>query len=308
MLMKMLCFGSCNIDTVYGVPHIVQPGETLTAFKQTRFPGGKGLNQSIAIAKAGVPVFFAGCIGEDGDFLCSELVQAGVDITYLKTVKGATGHAIIQVDRKGENSIVICRGANSAVTTEYIDHVLEDFQKGDILLLQNEISNLSHLIELASARGLRIVLNPSPFTADIRSIQPESLYSVVLNENEAMQWSGMKTPQDFLTWVRENYPSLRVVLTLGKLGCVCLEQGEIFRQCAYIVDAVDTTAAGDTFTGYYVAGIYRGMKLREILEIASAASAIAVSKEGAASSIPTREIVESAMDEMLLHANVGVKR
>ena len=296
--MKILNFGSCNIDYVYDVDHIVQPGETLVADGLSKFPGGKGLNQSIAIAKAGAEVYFAGCIGTDDTMLRPILKQAGVDISNLLAVEEPTGQAIIQVDKHGENSIVIYRGANGAVTKEYIDEVLVPFEKGDILLLQNEISNLLYLVEKAAKKGMKIILNPSPFKDTLKKINLNDLYCVMLNETEAMQWCGSEHPYDFLVWAQKEYPQLQVVLTLGKKGSIFLKAGELYRQQAYKVSAVDTTAAGDTFTGYFVAGLCSELKMPEVLKRASAASAIAVSKKGAASSIPTYKEVEALIDTM----------
>ena len=296
--MKILDFGSCNIDYVYDVEHIVQPGETLVAEKLSKFPGGKGLNQSIAIAKTGASVHFAGCIGEDDTMLRPILKQAGVDITHLLPVKEPTGQAIIQVDKSGENSIVIYRGANGAVTKEYIDKVLGQFEKGDILLQPNEISNLLYLIEKAAEKGMKIILNPSPFEETLKKIDLNDLYCVMLNETEAMQWCGSEHPYDFLIWAQKEYPQLQVVLTLGKKGSIFLKNGELYRQQAFKVSAVDTTAAGDTFTGYFVAGLCKGLENSEILRRASAASAIAVSRKGAASSVPTCEEVDAQIDSM----------
>ena len=277
--MKILDFGSCNIYYVYDAEHIVQPGETLVADKLSKFPGGKGLNQAIAIAKAGAPVYLAGCVGEDDMMLRPVLKQAGVDISNLQTVSEPTGHAIIQVDKNGENSIVIYRGANGAVTKEYIDHVLQQFDSGDILLLQNEISNLLYLIKKAAEKGMKIILNPSPFEEQLKRIDLRDLYCVMLNETEAMQWTGTKLVSDFLDWVQKEYPDLQVVLTLGKKGSIFLRKGEQYKQQAFSVSAVDTTAAGDTFTGYFVAGLCKGMDISEVLRRASAASAIAVSRK-----------------------------
>ena len=178
--MKILTFGSCNIDYVYEVDHIVQPGETLVANKLSKFPGGKGLNQAIAIARAGAEVYFAGCIGEDDTMLCPILQQAGVDISKLLTVNGPTGHAIIQVDKNSENSIVIYRGANGLVTESYIDKVLEDFEEGDILLLQNEISNLLYLIKKAAEKRMKIILNPSPYEDVLNKIDLKS--NIIIKE------------------------------------------------------------------------------------------------------------------------------
>jgi len=299
--MKILNFGSCNIDYVYDVEHIVQPGETLVAQRLSKFPGGKGLNQAIAIAKAGANVYLAGCIGEDDTILRPILEQSGVDISYLLPVKEPTGQAIIQVDKNGENSIVIFRGANGAVTREYIDQVLTHFDEGDILLLQNEISNLHYLIQMAGKKGMKIILNPSPFEEKLRDIDLNDLYCVMLNETEAMQWCGSDHPYDFLTWVQQEYPQLQVVLTLGKKGSIFLKNGEIYKQNAFQVSAVDTTAAGDTFTGYFVAGLCEEMEISEIMRRASAASAIAVSRKGAASSIPVWKEVDVQMKEMHIY-------
>lgn len=300
--MKILNFGSCNIDSVYSVAHIVQPGETLAADSLAQFPGGKGLNQAISIAKAGAPVYFAGCIGEDDNMLRPLLKQSGVDLTYLKTVKERTGQAIIQVDEYGENSIVIYHGANAAVTTEHIDSVLADFGSGDFLLLQNEISNLSYLIEQASKKGMKIILNPSPFEPKLLDIDLNDLFCVIVNETEASEFSGTGQPFDFLSLAQNRYPSLNVILTLGKKGSIYLSDGKLFRQQAYKATTVDTTAAGDTFTGYFLAGLYRGEDIPTVFKTASAAAAIAISRKGAASSIPTFEEVVKAMNTMSLNA------
>lgn len=305
--MKILNFGSCNIDSVYSVPHIVSPGETLAAVSMAQFPGGKGLNQAISIAKAGAPVYFAGCIGETDTMLRPILKAAGVDMTYLKAVKEPTGQAIIQVDENGENSIFIYAGANGAVSTEQIDEVLSDFAEGDLLLLQNEISNLMYLIEKAAAKGMKIILNPSPFVPALRNINLDDLYLVIVNETEASEWADSEQPFDFLTLVQAKHPSLNVILTLGKKGSIFLSDGKLYRQQSYKATTVDTTAAGDTFTGYFVSGLYKGQDIPTILRTASAASAIAISKEGAASSIPTRKEVEAVIDSMVLNASDDIE-
>ena len=133
--MRVLNFGSLNIDYVYTVSHIVQPGETLSADGRATYFGGKGLNQSIAIAKAGVPVFHAGKVGADGGGLLSECRKYGVDATYIETSDGETGHTVIQVDRSGQNSIVLFGGSNRAITHAQIGRVLSQFSAGDFLVL-----------------------------------------------------------------------------------------------------------------------------------------------------------------------------
>lgn len=299
--MQILNFGSCNVDIVYDVEHITQPGETIVAERLSKFPGGKGLNQAIAISKAGTDVYMAACVGEDDTMLRPILIQAGVDVSNVLSVKESTGQAIIQVDKKGENSIIIYRGANGAISKEYIDEVLNKFKADDILVLQNEISNLFYLIDQADLKGMRIILNPSPFESVLKEIDLRKLYCLLLNETEAMQWSGSSNPYDFLIWVKKEYPHLGVVLTLGEKGCVYLQNNKFYRQQAYKVNTVDTTAAGDTFTGYFISGICKGLVINEILNRASAAAAIAVSRKGAASSIPTYHEVEEWMCESKLN-------
>ena len=134
--MKILNFGSCNIDYVYSLDHIVRVGETETTNKLEIFPGGKGLNQSIAASKAGVKVYHAGCVGYDGNLLTDILSENGIDISYLRKTPEKIGHAVIQVSNKGENSIFLYPGSNEMVSEDYIDDVLENFDSGDIILLQ----------------------------------------------------------------------------------------------------------------------------------------------------------------------------
>ena len=299
--MKILDFGSCNIDSVYKVSHIVQPGETLAVDTMEQFPGGKGLNQAIAVARAGAPVCFAGCVGEDARMLAQLMKTAGVDITHLKVVKRQTGQAIIQVDANGENSIIIYPGANGAVTCEHIDSVLKHFGEGDILLLQNEINNIPYLIEQAANKRMKIILNPSPFAEWMLHINPDVLYCVILNETEAGCMAGTGRPMDFLEKIQNHHPGLDVILTLGKNGSIYLRDGKLYKQPSFKVNPVDTTGAGDTFTGYFVAGLYRGDDTNTILRMATAASAIAISREGAASSIPSYEEVKEAVGSMILN-------
>ncbi|MBQ9393146.1 MAG: helix-turn-helix domain-containing protein [Oscillospiraceae bacterium] len=296
--MAVLSFGSCNIDAVYEVDHFVRGGETQAVRTFRQFPGGKGLNQSVALARAGVKCFFAGCIGKGDTLLTPVLRQDGVDLRYLRQTDTATGRAIIQLDDAGENAILVYPGANAEVTTDYIDQVLSGFQKGDILLLQNEISNVLYLVERAAELGMKIVLNPSPFSPELLKIDLSKIFCVILNETEAGQWMGSDKPYNFLSYASEKYEDLRVILTLGGKGSIYLHRHKLYRQFAYNVTAVDSTGAGDTFTGYFVAGLCRGESHEVILKNASAAAAMAVSRKGAAVSIPYLADVLEAVDGM----------
>lgn len=292
--MKILNFGSCNIDYVYSMDHIVESGETEMTSGLEIFAGGKGLNQSIAISRAGADVHHAGCIGNDGGMLLDILNDSGVDTSYIKRVGAKNGHAVIQVGKGGENSIFLHSGSNSMITKEIVSGTLSDFNLGDIMLLQNEINNIEYIIKEAYAKGMCVILNPSPLDKNIFRIDFSMLSYLILNEIEARAITGFSESDRILDYFKETYPVLKIMLTLGSAGCVYADGDLRLYHPAFKVDAVDTTAAGDTFTGYFIAGIARGDDFSEIIKIASAAAAISVSRNGAAPSIPyMKEVQES---------------
>lgn len=295
--MKILNFGSCNIDLVYSMDHIVLPGETQTSEKVDRFAGGKGLNQSIALARAGAQVYHAGCIGHDGQFLLDMMRDSGVDVSCIKRVAGPNGHAIIQVGRDGQNAIFLYSGSNAMVDEDDIDEVLAQFAAGDILLLQNEISNVPYLVDRAYEKKMRILLNPSPYNDTLKEVDMGKVSCLILNQVEAEQMTGLAEPEAAISYLHNAYPGNQVMLTLGHQGCVFSDGKKLVRQKAFSVKAVDTTAAGDTFTGYFVAGIANAISWEENLKLASAAAAIAVTRQGAAPSIPERSEVLQWLEE-----------
>ena len=304
-------FCSCNIDYVYSLDHIVGVGETETTYMLETFPGGKGLNQSIAVAKAGGEIFHAGCVGCDSDILTEILLKNSVNISYLSRTDEKNGHAIIQVSDKGENSIFLYPGSNEMITKDYIDIVLKDFGQGDIILLQNEISNVDYIVERAYQKQMCIILNPSPFNEKLNKIDFNMLTYIILNEVEAKAIAGCDIPEENLTCIKNKYKNLKVVLTLGSNGCIYSDSLCEFYQPAFKVNAVDTTAAGDTFTGYFIAGLSRGSNYQTILKMASAASAIAVSRKGAAPSIPDKNEVLSSLEnlkENILNSKLDIMR
>ena len=295
--MRVLNFGSLNIDYVYTVSHIVQPGETLSADSRAVYFGGKGLNQSIAIAKAGVPVFHAGKVGADGGGLLGECRKYGVDATYIERSDGETGHTFIQVGRDGQNSIVLFGGSNRAISHAQIDRVLAQFSAGDFLVLQNEISGLPYLMQQAAGRGLQIILNPSPCDDTLLACDLSAVRWLVLNEVEGGQLTGERESGAILRALAARYPGTGVVLTLGGDGAFCQAGGGCIFQPSCKVTPVDTTAAGDTFLGYFTAGLYEGLPLPRVMERASAAAALAITRQGAAPSIPTKEEVTRYLKE-----------
>lgn len=296
---KILNFGSLNIDMVYSMPHFVQPGETVAANKMELFPGGKGLNQSVALSKTGAEVYHGGKIGSDGMWLLDILKNSGVNCDFVSADGSATGTAVIQVSPSGENCIIINHGSNYEITKEEIDRALGNFGEGDMLLLQNEINLLPYLIESAHKRGMRIALNPSPVDDELLKMDLSGLDYIILNEIEGEAFTGEKEPEKISAALAAKYPGLKVVLTLGGKGSMYTENGKVIRQGIYKVKAVDTTAAGDSFTGYFLALISAGKSAEEALRSAAKAAALAVSKMGAAASIPTMAEVEAAELEEL---------
>lgn len=296
--MKILNFGSCNIDYVYSMEHIVIPGETLPSRMLEVFPGGKGLNQSIAAARAGAKVYHAGALGEDGEMLRRVLAENGVDIRFVRTVSDRSGHAIIQLSDKGENSIMLYRGANGTMTEAYVDEVLSHFGAGDLLVLQNELNLVSYIIESAAARGMKILFNPAPFTPELAELDYSKITFLVLNEIEACGLGGEQTPMLSLQRIRALYPSIAIVMTLGSEGCVYADAEQTFAHPAYRVPVVDTTAAGDTFIGYFLASIVRDESPKTGVKKASVASALAVSRKGAATSIPHVSELREALTQL----------
>lgn len=291
--MKILNMGSLNYDYVYAVSHIVEPGETILSKGMEIFCGGKGLNQSVALARAGERVYHAGLIGTDGELLLKTCEENQIEVSYIKQVEGKSGHTIIQVDDNGQNCILLYGGSNQAFTKEYIDSVLDSFDKDDWILLQNEVNHLNYIIDQAFEKGLKIALNPSPFNQSIHECDLSKVSLFLLNEIEGEQLTGKSDKNEILDMIEERYPKAEIILTLGSEGVIYRYQKVQLTHGIYRVTAVDTTAAGDTFTGYFIYGKIHGLPIMEALELATKASAIAVSRAGATASIPYMSEVKS---------------
>ncbi|MBI9104432.1 MAG: ribokinase [Spirochaetales bacterium] len=287
--MKILNIGSLNIDDVYQMDHFVKPGETQTSLSYAKYCGGKGLNQSIALARAGGEVSHAGRIGHDGLFLKEKLDAAGVNTRLVSVTDEPSGRAIIQVNRQGENSIILNSGSNRTFTQEDIDSILSGFGEGDILLLQNEINMMNEIILGAASKGLKIALNPAPMDETINSLPLASVSIFILNEIEGEGLTGVDKPEAILDRMAEMFPDADVFLTLGSKGVKYTGKGGRITVEAQKVTPVDTTAAGDTFTGYILTALSEGMDIKSGIELATKAAAITVTREGAADSIPTRD-------------------
>jgi ribokinase len=286
---KVLNIGSVNIDHVYRVPHFVRPGETLASGGYRRFAGGKGFNQSVALARAGAKVAHAGCIGGDGGWLRDRLETEGVDVAALRTVDIPTGHAIIQVDDAGENAILLDGGANHCLDASLLESALSRIAPGDWLLLQNETTRVAEAIRLGKAAGCKVVFNPAPMTPEVAGYPLEDVDLVILNETEAAELAGASEPGAVVTSLRTRHPDLRVLLTLGARGAVFHDGEQLHSRNAYPVKAVDTTAAGDTFIGFFLASWLDHADPAAALDFACRAAALSVTRPGAMESIPTRE-------------------
>ena len=286
---KILVFGSLNIDIVYSLDHIVRPGETILSSSIEKNAGGKGLNQACAISKTGLDVYMAGCVGEDGDILIDTLSSFGVNVDNVKRLDVPTGNAIIERSLDGQNSIILFAGANRAIDETLIDCVLASFSTGDIIVLQNEINGLSEIIKKASEKGMYVVFNPAPFDESVFSLPLEKVNLLVVNEIEGAGVAGKgddATYEEILDALKDKYRDNEVIMTCGKNGSYWQKGDKRIFEKARVVDAVDTTAAGDTFIGYFIASREMGYDTEDAMKYATIASSITVTRKGAAGSVP----------------------
>lgn len=244
------------------------------------------MNQSIALARSGAEVFHAGKIGQDGEWLVQLMKQNGVDTRLVEVSEKETGSAVIQVDSSGQNGILIHDGANGTIDDELMHKALAHLEKGDLLLLQNEINKVPEIIDAAWNKGISIAWNPSPVNPVIGECDLRKVTWLLLNETEGEQLTGEKEPEKILAQLLGKYPHLKVVLTLGEKGGIYRSAEEKFAFPAVKVKAVDSTGAGDTFTGYFLGSIARGETPENAALRAAKAASIAVTREGASVSIP----------------------
>lgn len=275
--MAVFTLGSVNVDHVYAVPHLPAPGETLAAHGLSTMLGGKGANQSVAAARAGAAVRHIGAVGADGRWAVEELASFGVDVAHVTEVREPTGHAIISVDRAGENAILLFPGANRAQSEAEISRALRAAGPGDSLLLQNETSHQAQAAQIARDRGMRVVYSAAPFeVAAVQAVLP-NLSLLVVNAVEAAQLRAA------LGEVR----GCDLIVTHGAEGAEWIaSSGETVTVPAFPASPVDTTGAGDCFIGSLVAALDRGAGRKEALRYAAAAAALQVTRAGTAQAMP----------------------
>jgi len=299
-LAKILNFGSLNLDQVYRVDKFIQPGETKSCLSLETHCGGKGLNQSVAAARAGAQVWHAGIVGRDGGMLYDKLSENGVNLSLTARSENVSGHAIIQVEDSGQNCILLYGGTNQELTIEYIDRALAAFGTDGLVLVQNETNLVGEIIERAHEQGLKVAINAAPMNDKVFSYPLQLVDWLIVNEIEGAAIAKCTREEDILPTLAKEYPNMNVLLTLGKRGAVCARGSERAYCGIYNTKAVDTTAAGDTFSGYFLTEVLDGKSLNDALTLATAASSICVQVMGAADSVPLRKEALRAVEEGLL--------
>ncbi len=284
--------GSINIDHVYLTPHIVAPGETLGSREYHHVLGGKGANQSIALARAGARVCHIGALNADHENIVQDLSNEGIQTDGILRSQLATGHAIIQVSDDGENAIVLFAGANHDISPAQLKESLSKANSGDWFLTQNETNDVGQAIKTAKAMGLKVAFNPAPMDDTVADISPMLIDLLIVNEIEAMQLSGTSTIEEAEKFFLSEWDDTEVIVTQGSGGVAHLFSGVRTFVEAVKVEVKDTTAAGDTFVGYYLAQRSQLVSTKDALKTACKAAGLTVTRLGASSAIPTQSEVE----------------
>ena len=285
--MTVFNLGSINIDLVYTVPHFPAPGETLTTLDHQRTLGGKGANQSIALARAGGDVRHIGATNHEDEWLRAEMRGAGVGMSGVQDSSLATGHAIVSVSVDGENQILLFPGANHDIDMDDANATLDQAGDGDWALLQNETNGGAEFVAAARHRGLKLAYSAAPFDAEITAGLLPHTDLLIVNEGEAEALAAMLGRPA----TESGIPHL--VITRGGDGADYTGEAGSFHQPAFGVDVVDTTGAGDCFFGYFLAELAVGVAVPQALRLASAAGALHVTRLGAGAVIPDRADVEA---------------
>ncbi len=293
---KIIVIGSSNTDLAIKTIRIPEPGETVMGGTFMMTAGGKGANQAVAVARLGGDVAFVTKVGDDmfGDESRARYVKEGLPEKFLLVEKGTpSGVALITVDARGENCIVVAPGANNALTCADVDAVRDEIAAADYLLLQLEIPMevVEHAAEVAVANGTKVILNPAP-AAELSKTLIESLYLITPNRTECQLLSGVaianEADAEAAAGKLMEMGVKNVIVTLGSKGSLVrtAEGCTVVEACR--VESVDTTAAGDVFNGALCVALSEGKDLVEAARFASRASAISVTRMGAQSSVPYR--------------------
>ncbi len=279
--------GSINADFVYAVPHIPAPGETLAATGRQVFLGGKGANTSVAAARAGAHVQHIGAVGHDGAWAIERLLEYGVDTQFIIMLDIETAQAMIAVDPNGENAIILHPGANAEIPQAVMQEALSVAQTGDWFVTQNETNLQRTGAMLAKKMGLKVGYLAAPFDSDRVQAVLEYLDFLILNQVEAAQLKAATGADPSALGVTD------VIVTLGADGADWYHNGAKHHFEAIPVTPVDTTGAGDTFAGYVLAGLDRGLPMAQAISLAMKAAAVMVTRHGTADAIPDLSEVQA---------------
>lgn len=291
--MAIYNLGSINVDHFYRLGHLPAPGETLATTDYSAGLGGKGANQSVAAARAGAKVFHIGAVGPEGRWILDRLSDWGVDVCNVSRIGTPTGHAIINVDSEGENTIVIFAGANRAFGLGEVELALSAAGPADTLILQNETAHQVDAARIARVKGMRVIYSAAPFDADAVRAVLDHVTILAMNAVEAQQLT------EVMGVTLDRLPVPEILVTKGAEGAEwrSLQVGEQIMHAAMKVDAVDSTGAGDTFVGYFAAALDAGEAPARALRLASVAAALKVTRAGTADAIPTRAEVDAFQEE-----------
>lgn len=299
--MKNICvIGSLNMDLVVNVDKMPKPGQTIIGSNFKEVPGGKGANQAVAMARLNGNVSMIGKVGEDGfgQTLINSLKNDKVDTTYIKTTKGATGVALITVDNNAQNSIVVSPGANFEVKEEDIDSNIEAIENSDIVVLQLEtpLNTIKYALKKSKELNKYTILNPAPaLKLDDEIIKNVDLLTPNETELEIISGVSIETEEDIqkAAQIMIEKGVKELIVTLGSKGSLYINKEKSIFKKAYKVEAVDTTAAGDSYTAALAVALSKDQSIEEAMDFASKVGALSVLKEGAQSSLPTLEDVEN---------------
>ncbi|WP_346856634.1 ribokinase [uncultured Draconibacterium sp.] len=302
---KIVVVGSSNIDLIMKMERLPERGETVSGSEFFKVFGGKGANQAVAAARAGGNVVFVSCVGDDENVpqMIRNYSDNGIDTSFIFREKEiASGHALIMIGANGENCISVAPGANSMLSAGKIQQAFSMIEGAEMILVQYEIpeETLKYVIDIAASKNIPLVCNFAP-AQDFDFSYLSKISTLIVNETEAGFLSKMqiRTESDVEMAARiltEKGVS-RIIITLGEKGVYAFDKAKKFYVPAFQVDAVDTTAAGDTFCGSFLVALVEGQEMQAALRFASAASAIAVTSIGAQPSIPTREEIEQFLKE-----------
>ena len=283
--MKVIVIGSLNKDIVFEVESIVNEGQTISSKTQSEYIGGKGFNQSVALSYAYPNVYYYCNLNKNDKYIEYQMKKYNFKKDYIQKIEEPTGIAFIQVNKNGENAIVISKNANNCIDFDHVKNILEDFNKDDLVLLQNEINDVEKIIDLCQEKGISVALNPSPVEGITMDLVSKVKY-LIANLEEFLSITRCTDLEQGIKVFRKGNLDTQLIITLGKEGAL-YNYKKTVKAIGIETNAVDTTCAGDTFLGYFLGSLLNGLSVEESLDKANLAASLCIQKKGASNSIPT---------------------